>query len=178
MSATASRTEVSQDLALDMYRRMTLIRGFEEKSAEAASIWGWPPESGIQAMPLSTASPARSLGASTRIVGQEIDGWWSITLDLRLVENAVPPRKHASAATPLLLGIPVIGILAAIVDLPEDNRGGLLALANLGTQRLPLTIAGPASGTVACSLRRDPQAENVGSPVSLAGAGVDGARGR
>jgi hypothetical protein len=113
-----------------------------------------------------------------RIVGQEIDGWWSISLDLRLVENAVPPRKHASAATPLLLGIAIIGILAAIVDLPEDNRGGLLALANLGSQRLPLTIAGPASGTVACSLRRDPQAENVGSPVSLAGTGVDGARGR
>ena len=78
----------------------------------------------------------------------------------------------------LLIVVAIIGILAAIVDLPEDNRGGLLALANLGSQRLPLTIAGPASGTVACSLRRDPQAENIGSPVSLAGTGVDGARGR
>src|SRR5207237_8764697 len=30
MSATASRTDVTQELALDMYRRMTLIRLFEE----------------------------------------------------------------------------------------------------------------------------------------------------
>ena len=45
-------------------------------------------------------------------------------------------------------------------------------------ERLPLAIARPAPGAVARGLRRDPQTEDVGSPVALAGASVDWPRRR
>src|SRR3546814_12343552 len=61
-----------------------------------------------------------------------IDGWRRIAIDLGLIENAVATGKHASATTPLLLVVPIFGILAALVDLPEDDGRRLLALADLG----------------------------------------------
>ena len=62
--------------------------------------------------------------------------------------------------------------------LPEDDGRGALALAHLGTERLPVAVGAPDAGGVTGTLRGDPEREPVDPPIGFARRDVDRARDR
>ncbi len=94
----------------------------------------------------------------------------SVAVDLRNVEHMRALSEDPASALARL----VFAALARVQNLVEHDRRGLLALADLSAQRLPLAIGRPETVPEVLRLGAGPESKDVDPAIGLAGDRIDG----
>src|SRR6516165_8222449 len=106
-----------------------------------------------------------------RGVGQGVDSQRPVAIDLAAVEHGVATGDE----TVMVVGVvDFLLVLGSADALPEDDGGRAFALANLGTERLPLAVGSPDAAGVTARLCCDPESERIDAAVGLAGGDIGG----
>jgi len=108
-------------------------------------------------------------GRNAVALGQDQTGLRGVAVDLIGVEQAERPGEEPHAIAAVIVAI----LLIAAADLlPEDAKAGLLALANLGTEHLPLAIGAPDPARIAAGIGGGPERYGVDAPIGFAAGDV------
>lgn len=103
--------------------------------------------------------------------GQDRSRFRHIAIDLIGVEQAESPGEEPAVTAVILV---IASLLALDRKLfPEDAEAGVLALADLGAERLPLAVGAPDPACIAAAISGRPERDRVDAAIGLATGSVD-----